>query len=86
MKSLKNNLEKFNKREGKPFNGLIESMNRYLNSLFRNNSISTEKRIELYYHMPEHYTGNHSLCIHNNSTKLRLYSGTNKTYFKEKLN
>ena len=86
LKSLKNNLEKFNKREGKPFNGLIESMNRYLNSLFRNNSISTEKRIELYYHMPEHYTGNHSHCIHNNNTKLRLYTGTNITYFKEKLN
>lgn len=86
LKSLKKNLEKFNKREGKPFNGLIESMNRYLNSLFRNNSISTQKRIDLYYHMPEHYTGNHSHCIHNNNTKLRLYSGSNKTYFKEKLN
>ncbi len=61
-------------------------MNRYLNSLFRNNSISTQKRIDLYYHMPEHYTGNHSHCIHNNNTKLRLYSGSNKTYFKEKLN
>ena len=47
LKSIKKNLKNFNKREGKPFNGLMESMCRYLNSLFRNTSLSQQKRVEL---------------------------------------
>lgn len=69
LKAIKKKIESFNKREGKPFNGLMESMNRYISTLFRNSSISSEKRIELYYNMPNHYVGNHSKCIHSNNTK-----------------
>ena len=84
LKSIKKNLENFNKREGKPFNGLMESMSRYLNSLFRNTSLSQQKRVELYYNMAEHYIGNHTSCIHDKNAKLRLYTGNNTDLFKNK--
>lgn len=41
-------MEKFNQKEGKPFNGLMESIKRYFNTLFRDEKSESEKRIQLY--------------------------------------
>lgn len=84
VKSIKRNLENFNKREGKPFNGLAESMGRFLKNLFRDTSISKEVRMIRYNNMGYHYIGNHSSCIHNNLKKFRQYTGKNKTFFWKK--
>lgn len=85
VKSIKKNLDNFNKREGKPFNGLVESMGRFLKNLFRDTSISTEIRMNRYKNMGYHYIGNHSYCIHKNLKKYRQYTGKNKTFFLEKV-
>ena len=85
IKAIKKNLENYNKNNGKPFNRLQESIGRFLEILFRNNSITKEQRLAYYYHIPYHYLGNHSLCQHPNNTKCRKYSGKNVEFFKKKL-
>ncbi len=85
IKAIKKNLENFNKNNGKPFYRLQESIGRFLEILFRNNTISKEQRLIYYNHIPYHYLGNHSLCQHPNNTKCRKYSGKNDELFKKKL-
>lgn len=66
IKSIKKNLENFNKRERKTFNGLVESVGRFLKNLFRDTDISTEVRLNRYTNMGYHYIGNHTSCVHKN--------------------
>ena len=84
IKSIKKNLENFNKNNGKPFYRLQESIGRYLEILLRDNTISKEKRIMYYNHIPYHYLGNHSLCQHPKNIKSRNYTGKNVENFKKK--
>lgn len=74
IKSISNNLENFNNRNGKIFNGLMESIKRFFNTLFRDKKISKEKRIQLYFKMVNHYTGKHKNCSHDKAIrKIREY-------------
>ena len=78
-------MEKFNQKEGKPFNGLMVNIKRYFNTLFRDEKIDTEKRIQMYYNMVEHYTGNLDNCSHGEITKkIKIYTGNDVDNFKSK--
>ena len=85
IKAIKKNLENFNKNNGKPFKGLVESIGRYLEKLFRDKEITKEKRIELYNNIPNHYIGKHKKCAHKEGIKTRSYKGKNKEYFVDNL-
>ena len=84
IKSIKNNLYNYNQREGKPFKGYVESISRYIEILFRNDSISKQQRVDFYNKIPNHYLDNHSKCQHHQNIKTKTFSG-DKEKFKTKL-
>ena len=85
IKSIKNNLDNFNKNNGKPFKGYGESISRYLEILFRDETITKEQRLQYYNNIPKHYKGNHTYCQHPQNIKTKIYSGKNKKLFSKKL-
>lgn len=85
IKSIKKNLENFDKKEGEPFKSLKESMGRFLKKMFREACISPEIRMERYKNVGYHYIENYTSSIHKTLKRHKQYNGQNKTYFIEKI-
>ena len=86
VKAIKNNLNNFNQKNGKPFKKLKPSIERFLEQLLRNETISQDERLKLYLNMPYHYVGNHTSCIHKEDGKFKQYTGKDKDDFIAKFN